>query len=40
MQKPVFRICAQYVSAMSFGALSANAIMALNKGAKKGGFYP
>jgi glutamate synthase domain-containing protein 2 len=26
------------VSAMSFGALSANAIMALNKGAKKGGF--
>lgn len=26
------------ISAMSFGALSANAIMALNKGAKKGGF--
>ncbi len=26
------------VSAMSFGALSANAILALNKGAKKGGF--
>src|SRR5271163_401264 len=26
------------VSAMSFGALSANAIMALNKGAKMGGF--
>tara|TARA_Y100000589_G_scaffold14395_1_gene11673 strand:+ start:63556 stop:65211 length:1656 start_codon:yes stop_codon:yes gene_type:complete len=27
------------ISAMSFGALSGNAIMALNKGAKKGGFY-
>lgn len=27
------------ISAMSFGALSANAIMALNKGAKLGGFY-
>lgn len=27
------------ISAMSFGALSANAIMALNKGAKKGNFY-
>ncbi len=27
------------VSAMSFGALSANAIRALNKGAKRGGFY-
>ena len=26
------------ISAMSFGALSANAIRALNKGAKKGGF--
>ncbi|MBV8604272.1 MAG: FMN-binding glutamate synthase family protein [Pelomonas sp.] len=26
------------ISAMSFGALSANAIMALNKGAKRGGF--
>lgn len=26
------------ISAMSFGALSANAILALNKGAKKGGF--
>ena len=26
------------ISAMSFGSLSANAIMALNKGAKKGGF--
>ncbi len=26
------------ISAMSFGALSANAIMALNKGAKQGGF--
>ncbi|MEM8562752.1 MAG: glutamate synthase-related protein, partial [Pseudomonadota bacterium] len=26
-------------SAMSFGSLSANAIMALNKGAKLGGFY-
>ena len=26
-------------SAMSFGALSANAIMAINKGAKLGGFY-
>jgi len=26
------------ISAMSFGALSANAIMALNQGAKKGGF--
>ena len=27
------------ISAMSFGALSANAIMALNTGAKKGGFF-
>lgn len=27
------------ISAMSFGALSANAILALNEGAKKGGFY-
>jgi glutamate synthase domain-containing protein 2 len=27
------------ISAMSFGSLSANAIMALNKGAEKGGFY-
>ncbi len=27
------------ISAMSFGALSANAIMALNAGAKKGGFF-
>ncbi|WP_198942552.1 FMN-binding glutamate synthase family protein [Methyloprofundus sedimenti] len=27
------------ISAMSFGALSRNAIMALNSGAKKGGFY-
>jgi glutamate synthase domain-containing protein 2 len=27
------------ISAMSFGALSANAILALNGGAKKGGFY-
>ena len=27
------------ISAMSFGALSANAIRALNKGAKKGNFY-
>ena len=27
------------ISAMSFGALSANAILALNKGAKAGGFY-
>jgi glutamate synthase domain-containing protein 2 len=27
------------VSAMSFGSLSANAILALNKGAKLGGFY-
>lgn len=27
------------ISAMSFGALSANAIMALNQGAKLGGFY-
>ena len=27
------------ISAMSFGALSGNAIMALNKGAKLGGFY-
>ena len=26
------------ISAMSFGALSANAVLALNKGAKKGGF--
>lgn len=27
------------ISAMSFGSLSKNAVMALNKGAKKGGFY-
>ena len=27
------------ISAMSFGSLSANAILALNKGAKLGGFY-
>ena len=27
------------ISAMSFGALSANAILALNAGAKRGGFY-
>lgn len=27
------------ISAMSFGALSANAIMALNEGARRGGFY-
>lgn len=27
------------ISAMSFGSLSANAVMALNKGAKKGSFY-
>jgi glutamate synthase domain-containing protein 2 len=27
------------ISAMSFGALSANAILALNEGAKRGGFY-
>ncbi|MEH6565810.1 MAG: FMN-binding glutamate synthase family protein [Halopseudomonas sp.] len=27
------------ISAMSFGSLSANAILALNAGAKKGGFY-
>jgi len=27
------------ISAMSFGALSRNAILALNKGAKQGGFY-
>ncbi|MGE0425658.1 MAG: FMN-binding glutamate synthase family protein [Reyranellaceae bacterium] len=27
------------ISAMSFGSLSANAVRALNKGAKKGGFY-
>ena len=27
------------ISAMSFGALSANAVLALNAGAKKGGFY-
>lgn len=27
------------ISAMSFGSLSENAIIALNKGAKKGGFY-
>ena len=27
------------ISAMSFGSLSKNAIMALNKGAEKGGFY-
>src|SRR5687768_17767319 len=27
------------ISAMSFGSLSANAILALNQGAKRGGFY-
>ena len=27
------------ISAMSFGSLSANAILALNTGAKKGNFY-
>ena len=27
------------ISAMSFGSLSENAVIALNKGAKKGGFY-
>jgi len=27
------------ISAMSFGSLSKNAVMAMNKGAKKGGFY-
>ncbi len=27
------------ISAMSFGALSANAVLAMNKGAKKGGFF-
>lgn len=27
------------ISAMSFGSLSANAVLALNAGAKKGGFY-
>jgi glutamate synthase domain-containing protein 2 len=27
------------ISAMSFGALSANAVLALNKGAKRGGFF-
>jgi len=27
------------ISAMSFGSLSKNAVLALNKGAKKGGFY-
>jgi len=27
------------ISAMSFGALSANAVLALNKGAKQGGFF-
>ncbi|MEN2282199.1 FMN-binding glutamate synthase family protein [Algoriphagus sp. SE2] len=27
------------ISAMSFGSLSSNAVLALNKGAKKGGFY-
>ncbi|MBL1465162.1 FMN-binding glutamate synthase family protein, partial [Klebsiella pneumoniae] len=27
------------ISAMSFGSLSANAILALNKGAAEGGFY-
>ncbi len=33
-----FSISVFNISAMSFGALSANAIMALNKGAKMGGF--
>ena len=36
--KQHYQISLFNVSAMSFGALSANAIMALNKGAKKGGF--
>ena len=36
--KQPYQISLFNVSAMSFGALSANAIMALNKGAKKGGF--
>jgi glutamate synthase domain-containing protein 2 len=27
------------ISAMSYGSLSKNAIMALNSGAKQGGFY-
>jgi glutamate synthase domain-containing protein 2 len=31
--------CVFNISAMSFGALSANAIRALNEGAKRGGFY-
>jgi glutamate synthase domain-containing protein 2 len=36
--KQPYNISLFNVSAMSFGALSANAIMALNLGAKKGGF--
>ena len=45
LQSPQAGLCTQpyhasvfNISAMSFGALSANAIMALNAGAKKGGF--
>lgn len=34
-----YQVAVFNISAMSFGALSANAIRALNLGAKKGGFY-
>jgi glutamate synthase domain-containing protein 2 len=38
-RKQPYSACIFNISAMSFGALSANAIRALNKGAKLGGFY-
>ena len=37
--KQPYRASLLNVSAMSFGSLSENAVMAINKGAKKGGFY-
>ncbi len=36
--RPAYEASVFNISAMSFGALSANAIRALNRGAKKGGF--
>ena len=37
--KQPYRASILNISAMSFGSLSKNAILALNKGARKGGFY-
>jgi glutamate synthase domain-containing protein 2 len=37
--KKVYSASVFNISAMSFGALSANAVLALNHGAKKGGFF-